>query len=47
MPDYKTLYFQLFNQVTDIIEAFQKAQQDAESAYIESEDGDENIENKL
>ena len=34
MPDYKEMYLQLFNSVTDAIELLQKAQQDAEESYI-------------
>lgn len=36
MPDYKKLYFQLFNEVTDIIESLKLAQQKCEELYIES-----------
>jgi hypothetical protein len=39
MPDYKTMYFELFNKVTDAIEVLKKAQQDAEERYIS--DGNE------
>lgn len=34
MPDYKKIYFQLFNQVSQAIEIFQKAQQESEEAYL-------------
>lgn len=37
MPNYKKMYFDLFNAVTDSIHALQKAQQNGESSYIESE----------
>ncbi|MCL1820820.1 MAG: hypothetical protein FWG36_09220 [Oscillospiraceae bacterium] len=40
MPDYKTMYFQLFNSVTDAITSLQKAQQDVEDVFI---NGDEEI----
>ena len=38
MPDYKSIYLQLFNRITDAINILQKAQQEGEKAYIESED---------
>ncbi len=41
MINYKKLYFQLFNAVTDAIEILQKAQIDAEDAYIEEGVNDE------
>ncbi len=41
MPNYKKLYFQLFNDVTDAIEGLKQAQIDAEDAYIEDDDKDE------
>ena len=34
MEDYKKLYFELFNQITDAIELLKKAQQIAEEHYI-------------
>ena len=36
MPNYKKMYFQLFNKVTDAIEILQQAQIDAEEEYIRS-----------
>ena len=39
MPDYKELYFELFNKVTDIIEELEKIQCDMEEKCIE-EDND-------
>lgn len=38
MPDYKKMYFALFNAVTIAIDQLQNAQRDGESAYIESDD---------
>lgn len=38
MADYKKMYFDLFNSVTDAIHNLQKAQQRAENAYIQSAD---------
>lgn len=35
MPNYKTMYLQLFNNITTAIEILQKAQQAGEDAYIE------------
>lgn len=36
MPDYKKMYFVLFDQVTKSIEALQRAQQVTEALYIEA-----------
>ena len=43
MPDYKKLYFSLFNDVSDVIKALQKVQQETEERYLSSceEDDDE------
>ena len=40
MINYKKLYFQLFNAVTDAIEALKQAQIDAEESYIEDDEID-------
>ena len=46
MPDYKTMYFDLFNSVTDAIEMLSEAQRKAEETYINSsEKEDEKIKN--
>ena len=42
MPDYKSMYLKLFNDVSDIIEALKKAQTEAEEKYIESSLEEEN-----
>ena len=42
MVNYKKLYLRLFNAITDAIEILQKAQIDAEDAYIE--DGEDEAE---
>lgn len=34
MPDYKTMYSLLFNEITDVIDRLQKVQQMAEELYI-------------
>ena len=34
MEDYKKLYYELFNKITDIIEELEKIQQEAEERYI-------------
>jgi len=39
MPDYKAMYFRLFNRVSDAINILQAAQQEGEGAYIEDQDG--------
>ncbi|MDR0838885.1 MAG: hypothetical protein LBN99_04505 [Oscillospiraceae bacterium] len=38
MPDYKAMYYALFNSVTDAIEAFKKAQLEAEEAYMNADE---------
>ncbi len=43
MPNYKKMYFKLFNDVTDAIELLKKAQIDAEEEYINSSEEEENI----
>lgn len=40
MPDYKSMYYTLFNQVTKTIEDLQKIQQMTEEMFIESEDAE-------
>ena len=45
MPDYKTMYLNLFNSVTDAIEILTEAQKKAEETYINSSEADkENLE---
>lgn len=42
MTDYKTMYFQLFNQISDVINLLQAAQQKMEEIYIAGDEaGDE------
>ncbi len=41
MPDYKAMYFELFNSVTDAIEILSEAQKKAEEFYIEFDEGKE------
>ena len=41
MPDYKTMYYKLFNAVTDAVEILQQAQIEAEERYIKSSEKDE------
>ena len=44
MPDYKTMYFKLFNSVTDAIDTLTEAQKEAEEMYLtSSENEDEKI----
>lgn len=38
MPDYKKLYFALFNAVTTAVSLLQDARRDAEETYIAQED---------
>lgn len=35
MPDYKKLYLNLFNEITDTIEKLKKAQENAEEMYLD------------
>lgn len=37
MPNYKNMYYTLFNKVTDIIDDLQKVQQQTEEMYIQEE----------
>mgnify|MGYP000912381502 CR=1 FL=1 len=41
MPNYKTMYFSLFNSVTDAINLLQEAQQNSEYRYLESSEKQE------
>lgn len=38
MPDYRTMYFRLFNKVTVAIGILQEAQREGEEAYISSKE---------
>jgi len=38
MNDYKEMYFQLFNKITDVIEALMRIQQEMEEKYIENKE---------
>ena len=37
MKDYKELYFELFNKITDVIEMLKEIQCEMENKYIETE----------
>ena len=37
MPDYKALYFHLFNSISDTIERLKQAQQEAEELFLSDE----------
>ncbi len=41
MPDYKKLYFELFNSITDVIEKLKQLQIDAEERFISDESNNE------
>lgn len=43
MPDYKKLYFALFNEVSDCIEALKQVQRDAEERYLLAEEQEESL----
>ena len=45
MPDYKAMYLDLFNSVTDAIEILCEAQKKAEELYINSSEKDEQSDN--
>ena len=38
MPDYKEMYFELFNKLTDVIEQLKEIQQEMEEKCIDSGD---------
>ena len=38
MEDYKKMYYELFNKITDAIENLKKIQQEAEEIFITSND---------
>jgi hypothetical protein len=38
MPDYRKMYFMLFNAVTSAVEHLQNAQNEGEDTYVESEE---------
>ena len=37
MPDYKDMYYRLFNELTDVIEKLKEIQSQAEEMYISSD----------
>ena len=41
MEDYKKMYFELFNEITDVIEKLKEIQIKAEENYISAEKGAE------
>ena len=43
MPNYKKMYLELFNTVTDIIEQLQEVQKKTEQMYIEAEKDEKTI----
>ncbi len=46
MEDYKKLYFELFNKITDTIENLKKIQQEAEEKFIASNEDVSIVANK-
>ncbi len=38
MPDYKCLYFSLFNRLTDVIEELKEMQIEMEEMYVDAEE---------
>ncbi|MBQ7792755.1 MAG: hypothetical protein IJ367_04635 [Clostridia bacterium] len=55
MADYKRMYFELFNKITDVIEELKEIQQKTEEIYMDTdfeedevtEEDDENFENHI
>ncbi len=55
MADYKKMYFELFNKITDVIEELKEIQCKTEEIYMDTdfeedevtEDGDKSFENSL
>jgi len=43
MEDYKKMYFELFNEITDIIEKLKQIQINAEEKYISANEFEEQI----
>ena len=41
MEDYKKMYYELFNEVTDVIEKLKEIQLNAEERYISADGGEE------
>ena len=46
MVDYKSMYYKMFNKITDIIEELKKLQIETEEIYIESAEDDPENEKK-
>lgn len=46
MTDYKSLYYQLFNKITDVIEGLKEVQKQAEELYINASSISEDETNK-
>ena len=42
MTDYKTMYYKLFNAITDAVDILQQAQTDVEEIYIKTSDDEDN-----
>lgn len=43
MTDYKSLYYELFNKLTDVIEELKEFQCQMEEKYIEADKKEENV----
>ena len=46
MEDYKKMYLELFNDITDLIEGLKEIQREAEEIYISSNDDVTTVTNK-
>ncbi len=42
MEDYKKMYYELFNKITDVIETLTKIQQETEETFISSNENENN-----
>ena len=41
MPDYKTMYYQLFNKITDVIDELKEIQKLMEEKYVDIKETDD------
>ena len=44
MADYKTMYFELFHKITDVIEELKSIQQKAEEIYMDADSQNQSAE---
>ena len=46
MPDFKAMYFKMFNRISEAVQVLQKAQHEGETAYIQELDREIKMEEK-